>query len=98
MPVPVVLEQRVAAAHGRDEQILVPIVVDVGKRGGDADPVGQSDTRFRGDVLELSAAQISPQLVAADLIHEVHVVQPVAVNVGDNNAVAVIVVHRLVVL
>ena len=39
MPVPVVLEQHVAAANRRDEQILVAVVVDVGERGGDADPV-----------------------------------------------------------
>ena len=81
-----------------DEQILIAVVVRVGKRGGDADPIWQSDARFRRDVLEPSSAEILPQLVAADLIHEVDVVQPVAVDVRHGDTVAVIVVDRFVVL
>ena len=49
------------------------------------------------DVPEPAAAEILPELVAADLIDEVDVEQAVAVDVGDGDAVAVIVVHRLVV-
>ena len=44
----------------------------------------------------LPAAGVSPELVAADLIDEVDVRQPVSVDVRDRQAVAVIVVRRLV--
>ena len=50
-PRAVVLEQRVAAANGRDEEILVAVVVGVGERRGDADPVRQADAGLPGDVL-----------------------------------------------
>ena len=37
LPVAVVLEQHVAAAHGRHVEVGVAVVVDVGERGRDAD-------------------------------------------------------------
>ena len=94
--VAVVLEQHVAAAHGGDVEIRVAVVVDVGERGRHADLPGDRHAGRRGDVLELAAAQIPPELVAADLADEVDVGQAVAVDVGDRDAVAVIVVRRLV--
>ena len=48
--------------------------------------------------LKRAAAEVLPQLVAADLVDEVDVVQPVAVDVRDGDAVTVIVVDRLVML
>ena len=96
--VSVVLEQHIAAAYRGDEQILIAVVVDVGERGGDADSAGQPDARLLRDVPEPASAQILPQLVAADLVDEVDVVQTVAVDVRHGDAVAVIVVDRLVVL
>ena len=64
----------------------------------DADPAGHRDAGLRGDVLELAAAEVLPELVAADLVDEVDVGQAVAVDVRHRDAVAVIVVDRLVVL
>ena len=84
-------------ADRRDEEILVAVVVDIGERRRDADPVRQSDAGLPGDVLKPPAAGILPELVAADLIHEVDIVQPVAIDVRDGDAGAVIVVHGLVV-
>ena len=49
-----------------------------------------------GDVLEPAAAGVSPELVAADLVDEIDVGTSVAVDVGDRQAVAVIVVSGLV--
>src|SRR5215831_1173610 len=59
----VVLEQHVATANGRYEEILIAVVVDVGKRGRHANPIGERDTCFGGDVPELAAAEIFPELV-----------------------------------
>ena len=94
--VPVVLEQDVAAAYRRDEQVLVAVVVDVREGRGHADAVGERDAGVLRDVRKPAAAEILPELVAADLIGEVDVRQAVAVHVGDGDAVAVVVVHRLV--
>ena len=95
-PVAVVLEQHVAAADGRDVQIRIAIVVDVGERGRHADLARHADAGRCRDVLEPAAAEIPPELVAADLVDEVDVESAVAVDVGDRDAVAVIVVRGLV--
>ena len=88
----------VAAADRRDEQILVAVVVDVGERRRDADAVGSatpaSFVMFRNRPLP----EILPELVAADLVDEVDVVEAVAVDVRDRDAGAVVVVNGLVVL
>ena len=65
--------------------------------GGDADPVGEPDARLRRDVPEPAAAEVLPELAAADLVDEIEVDQAVAVDIGRGDAVAVIVVDRLVV-
>ena len=95
-PRAVVLEQAVAPAHGGHEEVGVAVVVDVAERRGHARCVRQPDARRRGDVLELAAAEVLPELVAADLVHEVDVEAAVAIDVGDREPVAVVVVHRLV--
>ena len=61
-----------------------------------ADLVGDADTGRCGDVLEPAAAGVPPELIAADLVDEIDVGSSVAVDVGDRQAVAVIVVSRLV--
>ena len=95
--VPVVLEQHVAAAHRRDEEILIAVVVHVGERRRHADSAGERDARLFRDRREPAAAGVLPELVAADLVDEVDVGQAVAVDVGDREARAVVVVHGLVV-
>ena len=95
-PLAVVLEEHVAAADRRDVEIRVAVVVDVGERGRDAD-LGRHAHAGRGrDVLEPAAAEIPPELVPADLVHEIDVGASVAVDVRHREAVAVVVVHRLV--
>ena len=50
------------------------------------------------DVLELAAAEIPDELIAADLVQKVDVGQAVAVDVCDRESVAVVVVRRFVCL
>ena len=88
----VVLEQHISATNGGDEKILVAVVVDIGEGCGHADAARQRDSCFLGDVLKLPAAEVFPQFVSADLIHKVDVVQSVAIDVGNRNRAAVIVV------
>ncbi len=92
-----VLEEGVAHAHGADEEVGVAVVVDVGEGGRDRDAVGHRHAGLFGDVGELAAAQVLPQLVRAELGDEVEVGPAVAVDVGGGEAVAVVVVHRFVV-
>src|SRR5580765_3467294 len=96
--VAVVLEQRVATANRRDEQIFIAVVVGIGERGRHADSIWQRDAGLAGDVLEPAPAQIPPELVAADLVDEVDVVQAIAVDVRNRDAGTVIVMNGLVVL
>ena len=63
---------------------------------GRADPLGERDAGGCRDVRKLPAAEILPELVAADLVGEVQVRPGVAVHVGHRHAVAVVVVHGLV--
>ncbi len=95
-PAPVVLEQHVAGTNGRDIQIRVAVVVDIGERRRNADLAIDLYAGRRGDVLESAAAKVPGELVAADLVDEVHVEPPIAVDVGDRHAGAVVVVRRLV--
>ncbi len=86
----------VAMAHGGDEEVRRAVVVDVDEGGGDADLVLHGHAGFGGDVLELAVAEVLPELVLAELGDEVDVEQAVAVDVRHGDAVAVVVVHRLV--
>ena len=57
---------------------------------------GDTDTRGAGDVLELAAAEISPELIAADLADEVDVGAAVTIDIGNRDPVAVVVVRGFV--
>src|SRR5262249_35055378 len=50
MTSPIIFEQDIAAANCCNEEVLVSVVVDVGKRGCDADTIGECDTGRCGDV------------------------------------------------
>ena len=97
-PVAVVLEQHVAAAYGGDEQILIAVVVDVGERSRDADRSASPTPASAVMSLNRPPPRFFQSCVAADLVDEVDVEQPVAVDVRHGDAVAVVVVDRLVVL
>ena len=74
VPVSVVLEQHIAAANGRDEQVLVAIVVNVAEGGGYADAARHSNAGFLSNVSEFPVSQVLPKLVASNLVDEVDVV------------------------
>src|SRR6476646_3020503 len=86
--VAVVLEQHVAAAHRRDEQVGVPVVVDVRERGGDADFPGDTHYGGRRDGLKLPASETFPQLIAAHLVDEVEVNHTVPIDVRNREPVS----------
>src|SRR6266404_4518120 len=94
MAVAVVLEENISFLDGGDEEILAPGVVDVAKRGSYTDAVFQAHAGLLGNVLKSSITQISPEFVAAQLIHEVDVVLAVAIHVRYGNAGAVVVMDR----
>ena len=98
LPLAVVLEQHVAAAHGGDVEIGVAVVVDVGERRRHADLAVHRNARRSRDVLELAAAEIPDELIAAHLAQKVDVGQAVTVDVCDRESIAVVVMRRLVCL
>ena len=91
----VVLEQHVARLHPGHEEIRVPVVVVVGEGGRDAQPVVESDTGCLGDVLEGAVTPVAPELVAAELGDQIEVAATVTIDIGNRDAVAVIVVSGL---
>ena len=93
---PVVFEEEVAAADGRDEEVLVAVVVGVREGGRDAHAVRQGHARLARDVPEAAVPDVLPELVAAELVDEVDVDETVAVHVGRGDPVAVVVVDGLV--
>src|SRR5262245_31636842 len=97
MAFPVVFEEDVSLADSADEQVLIAVVVDVGERGRDADPVSQRDTGLSRDIHESTTAEILPKLTAAPLIHKIDIGQSVAVHIGCSDAAAVVVVNELVI-
>ena len=94
--VAVVLEQHIAAAHRRDVEVGVTVVVDVRERGGDADLPGDTHSGGRRDVLKLPASETFPQLIAAHLVDEVDVNHTVPIDVRYREPVSMVVVRRLV--
>ena len=92
----VVDEQAVATSDGRHEEVGISVVVDVGERRADADLAWDPNASRPGDVVELAVAQISPELVATQLVHEVDIQAFVSIDVGDSDSVAVVVVHQFV--
>ena len=96
LPAAEVFEQPVAVAHRGDEEVGVAVVIDVRERAPDRDRVRHTEARLVGDVREPAAAQVLPQLVAAELGDEVEVGEPVAIDVGRTQSRPVVVVDLLV--
>src|SRR5262245_29786659 len=97
LPAAEVFEQDVAHADGRDEQVRASVVVNVGKGGGHADLVRQSDPGRLSEILKLTAAQIPPELAGPKLIDEIEIEPAVPVHVGDRQPIAVIIMNGFVV-
>src|SRR5580704_5419554 len=94
MAMAIVLEENITFVHGGYEEILMPGVVDIAERGGNADAVLQAHAGLLRNVLKFSIAQISPEFVAAELIYEVDVVLAITIHIRYGNARAVVVVDR----
>ena len=92
MAMTVIFKQRVAAAHCSNEQILVAIVVGIGKGGCNADPAWQRDPGLGSDVSEFASTHVLPQFVATHLVHEVNVVESITIDVSDRDGAAMVIV------
>src|SRR6202166_330557 len=90
--VAVVLKKNISFVNSGDVKILVPAIVDVAERGGDADAIFHTDAGLLGDIFEFPIAEITPQFVAAKLADEVNVVKSVPIYIGDGDAGAMVVV------
>src|SRR5215469_6215065 len=88
----IVFEQSISTANCSYKQILIAIVVNIGKCRGHTDSAGQPDSSFLRDVLELAVPQVLPKLVPAHLIDEVDVVQAVAVDIGHRHPTSMVIV------
>ena len=86
--VPVVHEQRHAAAQRADQQIEVAVPVHVGEHGAHGVPSGHRDAGPCRDVLEAPIAQVLVEGVRALVAREVDVGEPVAVDVAQSHAAA----------
>ena len=80
-----VFEKRIAHSHRRHVQVRQTIVVDIRKGGRHADAVLQSHAGGSGDVFKLAPAEISPELIPAQLIDKIDVRFPVPIDVSDGN-------------
>src|SRR5262249_26973195 len=78
MTTSVVLKEDGSATDGRDEEILIAVVVDIRKRCGHADSVSEADTSFGRYVPETASSEILPNLAAAELADEIQIDQPIA--------------------
>jgi hypothetical protein len=96
MAVAVVDEESVSSPHRRHVEIRKAVVVDVDERGRHADAILERHPRRLGDVAKPSPAQVLPELAPAELVDEVDVLAPVAVDVRGGDPVPVVVVDRLV--
>jgi hypothetical protein len=81
-----------------DEEIGVAVVVDVRECGADRDCIGHAQAGGVGDVAELAATQVLPELRTAQLRNEENIGEAVAVDVSGRDAGAVVVVDLLVIL
>src|ERR1044071_8669756 len=89
------MKEHVSVAHCCHEEIRFAVVINVGKGGGDADPVLERNGGLVSDVLKFAFSQIAPELIAALLVHEVDIEKPVSVHVRDRHAGPMIVMRCL---
>ena len=95
-PVAEVLKQSIAVAHRRDEQVGIAVVVDVGECASHADLVRQCQPGSGGDVHETAVAEVLPELVGAELRHEIEIGETVAIDVRGAHSAPVVVVRQFV--
>src|SRR2546423_11667142 len=83
-------------ADGRDEEVGVAVVVDVGERATHRDGVRGRQPSWSGDVHEATVAEVLPELVGAELRDEVEIGETVAIDVRGAQAAPVVVVRELI--
>ena len=91
-----VFEQQVAAADRGDKKVRITVIVDIRERGSHADTVFDSHTSLLGDIFEGPIPQVLPEFASTQLRGKVNVVMPVAVDIRDCQAIAVIVMDGFV--
>src|ERR1051325_1975648 len=89
-----VLEQDIAHLHGRHKEIGITVIIDVRKRCRHMDASLQTNTCFRGNILEAAVPQISPELIGPELVDEVNVQESVTVHIGHGEPVPMVVMNR----
>src|SRR4029079_3400415 len=96
--VPQVFKEHIAASHGGDEQIRITIIIDVCEARRYTDPVFQPHASLLRDILEAPIAEVAPELVPAQLRHEINVLPPISIHIRHCKYALVIVMHRFVML
>ena len=92
-----VVEEVISVSYGGHEQIRLSIIIDIGKGGRCTDLPAQAHSRLLGNILKPAATQIPPKLITTKLVHEINVVESVAVDVGHSDAIAVVIMIGLVI-
>ena len=96
--VAVVDVEHVVAVHGEvvdggNVDVDLPVSVDVGHGDAGFPPVGISDARLPGDVLELIIPFIPIKPVRTDVRREIQIREPITVDIADCDATAIVVVE-----
>jgi len=94
--VTIVLKKDIAAQDGADKEIRMSRIIHVGERGAYADTIRETDSSLLGNIPELTASQILPQLISADLVYKIDVVQAISVDVGNGKPGSVVIMNRQV--
>src|SRR5436305_481082 len=90
-----IFKQMIAVPDSGDKEVRVAVVINVSERGGDTDLIGESDSGFGGNVLELTMPEVSPELAGTQLGDEVDIIKPITIDVRDRDAIAMIVMGWL---
>ena len=93
--VPIVFEQNITATHRRYKKIGIAVIIDICKSGSDANAISEPNTGSLSDIFKLPAAEISPKLTPSQLAHEKNIEPSIAINIGNSDAAAVIVISTM---
>jgi hypothetical protein len=90
-PIPLVAKQDITAARACDEQILMAVVIIIGKNGSNTNAVTQAHTSLFSDIDKCAIPFVLVQGIWSELIHKINVIRAVAVIVTHCDPTAVIV-------
>src|SRR5688572_4580189 len=86
-----ILKENVTRAHGSDEQVWLPVIIDIRERGRNTDPVLEPNAGQSCNILEFALAQIPPKPVPAKLADEIEIEAVVSIDIGDRDSRPVII-------